>query len=98
LEKELGRDVSFLKKANDDLYQASEKTASSNKSMCWLLVLLFVIVLAVCVTIYVMFFQSKEPEKKPDPKPEPTPQSIVFEAIPLAGRALLENMRLFKKN
>lgn len=70
LEKELGRDVSFLKKANQELHEAEGLTKSDNSSKVKCLVFLFLVVIGVGIAMYFILFNG---EDKPKPGPTPTP-------------------------
>lgn len=72
LEKELGRDVSYLKKANQELEEAAKITESDNSGKLKCFIFIFVVVLiAGALAYYFLFVASgkSEPEKKSeDPK------------------------------
>lgn len=69
LEKELGRDVSFLKKANQELHEAENLTKTDNSTKIKCLVFLFLVVVGVGIALYFILFSG---EDKPKPEPAPT--------------------------
>lgn len=71
MEKELGRDVSYLKKANQELHEAEDLTKGDNSTKIKCLVFLFIAVLAAGIIIYFLLFNGDD---KPKPDPDPTPK------------------------
>jgi len=73
LEKELGRDVSYLKKANQELHEAENLTKGDNSSKIKCLVFLFLVVVGVGIALYFILFTGDD-KPKPDPTPKPQGQ------------------------
>ena len=79
LEKDLGGNVSFLKKANQELQEAEGLSKSDNSSKIKCMVFLFLVVVGVGIAMYFVLFSGEE---KPKPEPAPkllTPQNYILD-------------------